>query len=298
MMKTVVMRLNGGMGNQMFQYAFAKALAERYDATLELDTSVFDLPYVREAYRLDEFGIRPRFSSTWRNQFHRLLLSPRFPRPLRRLIVRLAGIKIVDRVKSVDGSQRTTLLVGYFQHPVFFANAIHALRKDFELPIAGAPAEACLDRIISEVSVAVHVRRGDYVEVPLFRDTLGVLSAEYYRKAIAEMRHRVPGARFFFFTNDPDWVERALLATMTDGELVRIGSGCNDTTELALMRACTHFIVGNSTFSWWPAYLSEAHEKTVIAPSPWFRCGDVADEDLVLPSWITCGSIWEAGSDC
>ena len=126
MMKTVVMRLNGGMGNQMFQYAFAKALADRCGAALELDTSVFNLRHVPEAYRLDEFGMRPRFSSSWRNWVHRLLLSPKLPASLRRVIARLAGIEIVENVTSVDGTRPTVLLVGYFQHPAFFADALMA----------------------------------------------------------------------------------------------------------------------------------------------------------------------------
>lgn len=292
-MKTVVMRLNGGMGNQMFQYAFAKALAKRAGATLLLDRSMFDLPYTPETYRLDAFDLAPRFTGRARNLLHRLLLSPKIPGGLRSALARLARTEIVDGHVQIAGNRSNVLLVGYYQYPQCFTDALPVLRHDFRLPIGGARARACLDRIRQGVSVAVHVRRGDYADVPLFRENLGVLSADYYRAAIAEARNRLGPARFFFFTNDPDWVSRSLLPGMADGELVSLGADGKDTTEMALMRACSHFIVANSTFSWWPALLGDAEDKTVIAPDPWFRGSEVTGEELLLPEWVKCRAIWD-----
>jgi len=291
-MKTLVIRLNGGMGNQMFQYAFAKFLANQSDALLKIDKSLFDLAYVPETYRLNEFRIQPQFTSMWQNRIHRLLLSSKIPLTLREKICHLQGIEVVSGIPENNWAQPTRLLLGYFQYPEFFASSLEELRRDFELPIVEPRAAAYLKKIEASVSVAVHIRRGDYAQIPLFRNTLGVLSAEYYHSAISLMRDMAPNARFFFFTNDPDWVVGALRDEVHAGELITLGSGSKDTTEMALMRECNHFIVGNSTFSWWPAFLSERPAKIVIAPSPWFR-GQVSGETLLMPECIRCAAEWE-----
>ena len=235
-MKTLVMRLNGGMGNQMFQFAFAKFLANQSDAVLKIDKSLFDLAYVPETYRLNEFTIQPQFTSKWQNGIHKLLLSSKIPVALREKGSHLIGIEVVSGIPEKNWVQPTRLLFGYFQYPEFFSSSLEELRRDFELPIVEARAAAYLKKIQTSVSVAVHVRRGDYAQVPFFRNTLGVLSAEYYHSAISSMRDKVPNARFFFFTNDPDWVVGALRDEVQAGELVTLGSGSKDTTEMALMR--------------------------------------------------------------
>jgi hypothetical protein len=185
------------------------------------------------------------------------------------------------------------LLVGYFQYPQCFAEAVPALQHEFLLPAVGERAQAYLDEIRRHISVAVHVRRGDYAAVPQFRENLGVLSADYYRAAISMMRARTGSARFFFFTDDPDWVRRSLLPDIENSELVTLGAEAKDTTEMALMRACNHFIVANSTFSWWPAILGDAMDKIVIAPDPWFRGGEITGAELLLPDWVKCSAAWE-----
>jgi len=292
-MTKVIMRLNGGLGNQMFQYAFAKSLAAQNGASLLLDASMFDLSYTPEKYRLDEFDLRAQFTANWRNQLHRLLLSPKLPETLRRLVTRLLRVEIVRDPERPSTSRATTLLVGYFQHPDAFMPMLDTLRQDFRFSIPGGLAQTYHDQIIACESVAVHIRRGDYVNVAQFRENLGVLSAAYYKTAIAQVSDRVNAPRFFVFTNDPDWVTEHILSDTTNAELVELGPNGRDITEMALMSACRHFIVGNSTFSWWPAVLAPNPEKVVIAPWPWFRASGVNAEQLNLPCWQKNIALWE-----
>lgn len=306
-MKDVVIRLNGGLGNQMFQYAFAKATAREHGARLLVDRSLFDLPYIPERYRLDAFDLGPTFTGPLENLLTRMLLSPKLPKAVRDAALTILSTDIVDEdelsaLGATPGTGmgragfRRTFFVGYFQRFAAFAHMVDELRRDFHLPLPCAHMRQTLQAIEATESVAVHVRRGDYAKIPLFRDTLGVLSARYYAGALALMRERVANPKFFVFTDDPDWVRRELISESGDVGVVEPNPETTDLTDMALMRACAHFIVANSTFSWWPAFLAERSGKTVVAPKPWFIKDGLGFEARVPASWIALKSDFADGS--
>lgn len=295
-MKDVIIRLNGGLGNQMFQYAFAKAIARRHGARLLVDRSMFDLSHTPERYRLDAFDIAPEFTGAYQNFLTRMLLSPKIPTPIRKAALATLSMEIVDEEEfhgtgalreagDIKPASRRTVFVGYFQRFAAFAHLVDELRDDFRWSLPPGLARQTLHEIESTQSVAVHVRRGDYVEVPLFRRKLGMLSPRYYEQALALIREKLARPTFFVFTDDPVWARREIVDGKRDVTVVDHGADRSDLADLALMRACAHFIVANSTFSWWPAFLADRPDKIVIAPKPWFIEDDLDFEARVPASW-------------
>jgi hypothetical protein len=293
MITKVIARLNGGMGNQMFQYAYASALAREQGAQLWIDRAHFDLPQTPERYRLDEFAIDLPFVAPSRSLLHRALLSPKLPRSVKAALSFVSSTQIVGEAVPLKPHKNSVLLFGYFQNPAIFAAQASALRDAFSVPLVGKRAREVRHKMEQSSSVAVHVRRGDYAAHAQFREQLGVLSPDYYRAAIASIEAQLTAPKFFFFSDDPAWVEMNLLPLTQSGELVALGEEAQDITEMALMSACDHFIVANSTFSWWPAFLGEAKDKIVLCPSPWFRGVPEAGADLIIPDWQTLEPDWE-----
>ena len=130
--------------------------------------------------------------------------------------------------------------------------------------------------------MAVHVRRGDYLDPKHGGIYEGICTREYYEEAMGRIRERWPDARFFLFSNDPDWIRRNL-----GGEgriLVEGGSEETGYLDLYLMSQCCHAVIANSSFSWWGAWLIENPQKMVIAPSRWMNgrgCRDIYTEDMI-----------------
>lgn len=283
----------------MFQYAFGKAAAQKLGARLLIDKSMFDLPYIPEKYRLNAFDLELEFTSRGRNFVTRVLLSPKVPPGARRLMRKVLTTDVLHeaqaaaelgRMSTQPLSRRRMVLVGYFQTPSAFEHLADDLRRDFFIPVKSQGAKDTLDDIEASEAVALHVRRGDYVNVAEFREKLGVLDVGYYVPAMAFIRERVAKPKFFVFTNDPGWAEKKLSAISDDVVVVGPGKSGSDLEDMALMRACTHFIVSNSTFSWWPAFLANRPGKIVVSPNPWFIEDDLGYEARALANWIAVPS--------
>lgn len=288
-LKTIMVRLKGGLGNQMFQYAYSKALARKYGGRVRFDASTFKWSHVHEDYRLDELGLDLDFTGPTEGHLITLLRSPKLPGAIQKAICRMIGVDILRDDTPPAANAKTVLLEGYFQYPSAFLPLLETLRTDFVLPVEGEAATRYLDEIRNAISVAVHIRRGDYASVANFRQGLGLLTKDYFLACMDDMRGRVGAPKFFIFSNDLDWVRDQVIRDMPDAVAVDLGTEMKDTTEMALMRACRHFIISNSTFSWWPALLSDGVDKIVIGPRPWFR---EMPENLMVDGWVLHEAIW------
>jgi tellurite resistance-related uncharacterized protein len=136
-------------------------------------------------------------------------------------------------------------------------------------------------------SVCVHVRRGDLIANPQYARSFGTLGMDYYDRALHEIRDRVPGARAFVFSDDPMWATNNLPGVLP-ATMISDPSRWNSVHEFRLMSSCNHFIIANSTFSWWAAWLSVHNKKNVIAPKQWFCEKKTWEDDLVPANWIRC----------
>ena len=283
----IAVRLTGGLGNQMFQYSAGRALADRLGSDLILDTRAFDSYTRHTGYALGAFDIRAKIADAtqllkWPDWQVKLGIRLPFIRPV---IVGAYFESDFTYDAKLEQQQSDVYLVGYWQSERYFADIADCIRNDFLLPIFSAGPSATLLAIAhKENSVALHVRRGDYVSVSSAADLHGVCSAEYYGRAIEILRKLRTDCQFLVFSDDLEWARREL---PLDSSTIFVGGTVqNPELDLALMRACKHHIIANSTFSWWGAWLGHSIDQIVVAPIPWFAKQKPDSRDLLVPSWL------------
>lgn len=277
----------GGLGNQLFQYAMARALALRSNSELILDTRHYESDRAHE-YALHHFKIQPKATTSnglpptkaniIRYQLWRILrLSPR--------LIREKGLAFNRNIENIS---ENNYLQGYWQSERYFIDAEKQIRKEFT--ITTPPDEknkSFLNEIENLPAVSVHIRRGDYASNIKVNKTHGTCSLGYYEKAtrlIAEMTGIDPV--FFVFSDDQDWVESQLTLPF-ETRLMRHNDSSRNYEDLRLMSACKHHIIANSTFSWWGAWLNPDNGKIVISPQNWFRSAGLSNEDIIPTGWLT-----------
>lgn len=265
--EVIVVLLVGGLGNQMFQYAAARALALRASATLVLDLSWFRTQS-KQRFGLDEFAIDA------------VVLDEAAGNSATRRLPVLKERGFHFQPELVAGGVNC-YLEGYWQSERYFADAREQIRADFLMPYLATPAGIAE----SERAVSVHVRRGDYVSEPETLAYHGTCSLEYYARAMDLLRRLVPGARFRVFSDDPGWAQDNLAGSDVN---VISEPGSSPHADLSLMAQCRHHVLANSSFSWWGAWLSPAG-GTTVAPRPWFLTPDNNTTDLLPPAWLTLG---------
>lgn len=275
----IISTLAGALGNQMFQYAAGRALALRRGTELRLDLGWL-APASRFVYELGVFDLDVELISAYRHtRRERLREVLRLAPPARRQDWRRQSFSFDSKVIDLPAPAR---LVGYWQSEKYFEDYADVIRADFAFPHALDESDAGYARdIAATTSVAVHVRRGDYVTDPGARKFLGTLSLDYYTTAARLMRNRAPEARFFVFSDDPDWCRSHLdLGGPTTFVTHNQGRGHDD---LRLMTLCRHHIIANSSFSWWGAWLGASDGQIVVAPGDWGAAGDAGD--VIPDSW-------------
>lgn len=290
----IVVKLKGGLGNQMFQYAIGRNLSIILGKKLFLELGSFEPENVipSETPRKYELGIF-NFNHLKAGQtvlkrvkgyqnsnlvgkiFNRIFPSRQF--------------KIIDdhNAFSTDELKRfkVVLIDGYFQSENYFIENAHTIRQDFEFPKeTGIRNLEMKKKITGSDAVSVHVRRGDYVSNASAFIHHGVCSREYYDKAIQLMKNSAPEAPLFYFTDDVDWV-RTELMPMFPGELVS-DANRNAHDDLFLMSCCKHHIISNSSFSWWGAWLGGRIDSKTIAPMNWYANKGINISHLIPSSWI------------
>lgn len=291
----IVAELAGGLGNQMFQYAACRAVADRLGVELGLDLRPLRSPNGR-AYGLGHFNIRAtelsdrdlrgvRGPRSWRWHVRRGpadVVSRWWHRPahgqLRPVIYQ--DFPYSDVLTRVDDG---TWLSGFWQSERYFADDADRIRADLRLKNVSAES-AALERTIRAMNypVAVHVRRGDYAAVASTRMYHGLQGPEYYRAAIRQIRARHSRAQLVFFSDEPEWVAANLGPDIA--VLVRANGTARPQEELHLMSCCRGHIIANSSFSWWGAWLAQS--ELVIAPGKWFQAAGLDERDVVPSRWM------------
>lgn len=295
-----IVKIMGGLGNQMFQYAFGLALGKAFGVKVLYDIFWFD--EMKQAgwdnatvrcYGLDAFVANVEFASHEQialcyNQTRvRVSWLPGELRKLfRRPKYRYLAPKILERQQNVYDESLLAprckgYYEGYFQTERYFADLKDQLCVDFTLkhPLGG-DGKKILKLIHSVNAVSLHVRRGDYVQLS---EIYGVCSLSYYQKAIAYIVSHVQEPHFFLFSDDVEWVQQhmKLDAPYT---IVDVSDAQSDYCDLELMKNCQHHIIANSSFSWWGAWLNPNPHKIVICPHPWLAAG--TPTDIVCKNWL------------
>lgn len=271
----VRVRIREGLGNQMFQYATGLGVAQRLGVPLYCDVSWF-LRRRKRKLELRSFGLT--LAGTWRGNVEALGLLK--PDPAARLIT--DGAEFVPEVMTTGAPVR---LNGWYQSWRYFAHVPDQVRAafDFERIALGPAAGAVLSQIrAAPNSVAVHVRHGDYRRFPRLYVLLG---SEHYARARARIEAEVAAPRYFVFSSEAH-VAAQLVGDWPGATLV---TGTSTTEDFRLMASCDHFLVANSTFSWWAAWLGRSPDKRVIAPEVWYGDGfgrEIDYDARLPPDWI------------
>ncbi len=277
----IAVKLMGGLGNQMFQYAAGKRLAIHHKTKLVLDISHYNNQPEEEVprqYELNCFNIREHIidQSLEEGGLKRLFRSVDFN------IIRESHFSFDEQVLNAADN---TLLIGYWQSEKYFADISDQIRKDyiFKNPLS-TPKQKLAGRIkTSDQSVSVQVRRGDYISHAHSSRFHGALPLSYYSKATSVLTKAIKQPHFFVISDDTEWCRQNLKFNYETTYVDHIaGSGQED---MHLTSLCRHNIIANSTFSWWGAWLNKNSEKLVIAPKQWFKDPKAETPDVVPADW-------------
>jgi hypothetical protein len=272
----IVVTLMGGMGNQMFQYALGRNLSLKYNIPLKIDLSFLKnknmgANFIYRDYDLNIFNVYEDFEIGQVNV--KRINEPNFQ----------YSSNISDMVTNSPGDN--FLLNGYWQTPKYFEEFEEQIRKDFtfrdKVEDADDHIKDMLVKIKSTNSVLLNVRRTDYLNTNYH----GVMGNEYLDKGVELIESKVENPHYFLFSDDVEWCKENIKyenMTIVDHSY----KGDRFSYYLQLMKNCKHFIIPNSSFAWWAAWLNEGEDKIVITPEKWFTDSNINTSDLIPDNWI------------
>ncbi len=276
--------IDGGLGNQMFQYALALK-QQQMGKTVKIDVTKYATHHWHNDFELDRvFGLDCSFASPQEIKKLGYLKANRWTELLRRTPFKKNTVYTHEEytydshVLDLDGYY----IEGYWQSEKYFSDVEEVIRKNYHFPEFRENWQKELAQSMEEAhSVSVHIRRGDYLDYPLLN---GICTLDYYRNAMNIFRTRYNGnVRFYIFTNDFEWTKEQF--TDEDCYFVQGNTGKESYRDMQLMSLCEHNIIANSSFSWWGAWLNANKEKTVIAPERWINLEE--DTSAVVPeNWM------------
>lgn len=277
----IIVRLNGGLGNQLFQYAIGRSVAERHNNKLLVDLT--DLKKTRFKYSLGCLLVSAEEASSF--DILRTLCFPRlFYKAFYKLLGHGIGRYYVERERTVYDPKvfdyPNIYLRGYWQNDRFFSDIRHHLLKEFRPRNPFSESFSNYSALIQRGnSVSLHVRRGDYLR----HSEIGVLDPSYYKKSLLYLMDKIAIDSVFVFSNDIAWCKDHLdtLGLPT----VFVENTRDEFEDLFLMSLARHNIIANSSFSWWGAWLNENSQKIVVSPLQWVKCLQ-RGEKWVPDSWV------------
>ena len=274
-----VVRISDGLGNQMFQYAFAYALEKKNGMEVRLDPFFWGTSLRK--YQLEEFqitntkrmvskawdyllGFGPRNGRRFKDSYRQYLIQKKY-----RLIQEK---EIIHYDETLEKQAEPSYYLGFWQTPRYFDEYYEELKKQFTRKDSLSSKGMEYQRKIAEqTSVALHIRRTDYVR----KEGNAAIGLDFYKEALKRMEEQVGSFTLFIYTDDKQYVRENF--KLREYVLVE---GVSDLDEFELMTQCSHHIVANSTFSWWAAYLGENKGGVVYAP-----CADIWSEEFYTPQW-------------
>lgn len=281
----IIARIIGGLGNQLFQYACARALSTLHRVPLKLDVRGFQ-SYKLHQYQLNNFNVAAEpaaddeLPQSLRYGPFAITLQPKRKPSSKLIIVHEQGLGFNSQVSTLGSN---LYLDGYWQSEKYFHGIRELLLQDLQLH---EPIDIENHRLLQTMqkceAVALHVRRGDYVQNPAY----ATCSPSYYHNALAQISERAPKAHVFVFSDDMKWVERHLQFRLPT-TYVTLNNGRTNYKDLLLMTYCKHSVIANSSFSWWGAWLKRVQPGLVVAPQAWYTEVAKDTRDLIPTGWTT-----------
>lgn len=281
----IVVKLQGGLGNQMFQYAMGRQLSLQNACPLFLDLSFLmqkaTPSYTKREYQLGVFPVKASLDRKGK-YYHHGIAS--------RIRTKLNGMSHIPDPGTLFHPEilreaPPMYLEGFWQSERYFADAAREIRNDFSYhgPV-GEKNQVWFGLIHAGNAVSLHVRRGDYVTSgPTYHN---LCDLRYYQDAIALLAETIEDPVFFIFSDDIPWV-KANLDISGPHHFVFNNTGPQSFMDMVLMSNCKHHIIANSSFSWWGAWLNPDEQKKVIAPAKWFNNPEIDTRDMIPSTWIS-----------
>lgn len=286
-----IIKILGGLGNQMFQYALFIALSERYpNERVVTDTSYFSTYHVHNGLELERvFNLKLPQASFWE------LLKLTYPVKwfkLSRAIRKFGPKRQTECIEAKDYTFNNDVFTsesryydGYWQNYKYFEQYIDVIRDKFKfaLPI-NAKTQTLLRELNSKENiVSIHIRRGDYLKAPNYAGLCGI---EYYERAISFIKSKINPSKFLIFSDDISWCKKNIPNLLGDipYEFVDWNKGEDSPLDMLLMSNCNHNIIANSSFSWWSACLNSHANKIICAPKKWTNTK--VNCKFQMPDWV------------
>lgn len=280
---TIRLKLYGGLGNQMFQFATGFTIAKRKNTKLSLDLSYINQRQLFNGFELDKVF----------NIFSKVVF---LNKPLSIKSISLEEILIkFDKTfynfkephfhytPKILNIPNHSFLDGYWQSELYFNEYEKEIKELFTFSnISDEKNHSIALDINKSNSVSIHIRRGDFL---LNRnDNHNIDLKEYYLNAIKKTYEYVKDPKFFIFTDDPDWVLKNFILDQPS-HVVNINHGTKSFIDMYLMSLCKINIIANSSFSWWSAWLNSKKNKIVFAPKYWFKDKSICTKNLIPNTW-------------
>ena len=291
----IVGNIHGGLGNQMFQYACARALSLELGLPLKFTIDFLNANNSHNGFELERaFSLKLDIAD--KMELAGLISwwckAPAVRRDLGKFpFSSLTGHNFIGEPHFRywpalhEHARHGGYLQGNWQSERYFIGYAASIRAEFKFREELLGVNRCMAHKMNEVvSISVHVRRGDYINNSNAHAVHGTCSLEYYHKAIDTLLQRCPGARLFAFSDDAQWVSQVLQPDYPNMEIVAHNKGLDSYNDMHLMSMCRHHVIANSTFSWWGAWLNHRQDKIVIAPKRWFANG-IDTQDLIPKEW-------------
>lgn len=286
-----IVKILGGLGNQMFQYALFVALQEQFpNEKILTDTSYFKTYHVHNGLELERvFGLslpqatfRELICLTYPVKWFKLSRAIRKYLPKRN--TECTEAKDYSFNKEVF-APRSLYYDGYWQNYEYFKSCMSVLKEKFtfNLPI-NAQSRQLLDRLnLDNNNISVHIRRGDYLKAPNYSGLCGI---EYYTKTIKYIKDKIKSPVFYIFSDDINWCKENIAPILgtSSYQFVDWNKGSDSPLDMLLMSKCHHNIIANSSFSWWSACLNTHSDKIVCAPEKWTNTK--VNCKFQMPDWI------------
>lgn len=298
----VIVSIYGGLGNQMFQYAFGRSLATRLDTDLKYDYSFNlrrkDFKQSDIVFLLDIFKLKIEHATI--EEIRKFRVDNKVYRKAYIYLKNLIPSSIIrnkliyestyDFHKSILSSDYNYYVSGYWQSEKYFKDIISILKEEFKLQ---RPADLrnvdITEKIENSESVSVHLRGRDYIANPATKKMHFTCNLSYYERSFYYLTKVLKkNIHFFVFSDDHNWA-RSFLQTEYPFTIVEGNSWNKGSYEdLRLMSLCKHNIIANSSFSWWGAWLNQNPHKIVVAPQKWFNDPklNIQSADIVPSNWI------------
>jgi len=287
----IIVKLMGGLGNQMFQYAIGREISSRINVPLK-----FDLTFLNDKSAKDNFTIRDleinkfKIELVYANNeeiqfFHKR--NTLFNNYQYHFGIKKNNLYITEKNKlhNFNILGHNLYLDGFWQSELYFKNIRNTIINDFQFKHTNKENEKLIDEIKLYNTISVHIRRGDYINNSIIYNYHGTCSFEYYEKAITYFKEILIDPKFYFFSDDINWVKNTF-GLNKNYLYIDINNNINNHYDLLLMSNCNHNIIANSSFSWWAAWLNQNNDKKIIAPIKWFQKKENEPLNIIPENWI------------